>query len=429
MDSRAALFQPWRRWLGVRKPALAFGLLVLLSGCLGGGGEADDDAGGATAGDAPGWTFSNILIGPGGDAETSVLVGPDGLVLACSHGGFGQPSPSWASEDAGTTWRRLDPQPNPVVSGDCDWAVLDDGTWAIVYDTIASSTVAATRDRGTTWGLNYASAVPFGGVDRPWLASEGNTLYLAYANVMATEPAVNTLAVSTDGGRTWTEHHIAHTVTLEEADRPQTVIGHPLVRDGTIRIPLASADLSNGGPTWLSFAVSRDEGATWTEEPVAGPYPTYFHLPVASQAPDGTLFITKPEGDANGIAVDVLVSSDDGETWDAVRVAEDVTFPSVTGPWVDARPDGTATVAWLQQDGANRTVWAARISPSGIVQPARALTEPVADPSVFEFIMLDHDEAGRAFIVYPMDTGDCTQTTPAARGRNAQCVWLLREEA
>jgi hypothetical protein len=413
----------------VRKPALAFGLLVLLSGCLDGGDDGADGTDPVTDG-ATDWPFSNILVGPGGDAETSVLVGPDGLVLACSHGGFGQPSPSWASEDGGDTWRRLDPQPNPVVSGDCDWAVLEDGTWAIVYDTIASSTVATTRDRGATWSFNYASAVPFGGVDRPWITAEGNTLYMAYANVMATEPAINTLAVSHDGGRTWTEHHVAHTVSLEESDRPQTVIGHPLVADGTIRIPLASADLSNGGPTWLSFAVSRDEGNTWTEEMVAGPYETFFHLPVASQAPDGTLFITKPEGDANGIAIDVLVSHDDGETWTAVRVAENVTFPSVTGPWVDARPDGSATVAWLQESEGARTIWAARIGADGtIAHPARALIEPVEDDAVFEFIMLDHDESGRAFIVYPLDTGDCTQTTPAAQGRNAQCVWLLREDA
>ncbi|MFA5944795.1 MAG: sialidase family protein [Candidatus Thermoplasmatota archaeon] len=404
-----------------------FGLLVLLSGCLTNDGMSED---GTDAPPVPGpWSFTNILIGPGGDAETSVVVGPNGLVLACSHGGFGQPSPSWVSQDSGTTWRRLDPQPNPIVSGDCDWAVLDDGTWAIVYDTIASSTVASSRDEGATWSFNYASALPLGGVDRPWLVADGNTLYMAYANVMAMEPAVNTFAVSQDGGRTWTEHHIAHTASVEESDRPNTVIGNPVVGGDAIRIPLASADLTMGGPTWLSFAVSRDGGATWSEEPVAGPYPTSFHLPVADRAPDGTLYITKPEGDADGMAIDVLVSRDDGETWNEVHVAEGVMFPSVAGPWVDARPDGTATVAWLQDDEGLRSIWAARLDASGVVHSARALIAPVEDASLFEFMMLDHDEAGRAFIVYPMDTGDCTQTTPLAQGRNAQCVWLLREDA
>ena len=413
----------------MRKPALGLALLLLLSGCLGDGSSASDDGG--LPAPADGWAFTDILVGPGGDAETSVLVGPDGLVLACSHGGFGQPSPSWASEDGGDTWRRLDPQPNPIVSGDCDWAVLEDGTWALVYDTIASSTVAVSSDRGASWELNYASAIPFGGVDRPWLVADGNVLYMAYANVMAAEPAINTLAISRDGGRTWTEHHLAHTVTLEESDRPNTVIGHPIVHEETVLIPLASADLSSGGPTVLSFAVSRDGGVTWTEETVAGPYQSYFHLPSASRAPDGTLYITKVEGDPEAMTVIVLVSLDDGQTWSEVLVTEEATFPSVSGPWVDARPDGTATIAWLEQDNDNgtRSIWAARLGPTGLTHPPRALTEPVEDSSLFEFIMLDHDEAGRAFIVYPMDTGDCTQTTPLASGRNQQCVWLLREDA
>src|SRR5687768_11361058 len=209
----------------MRNPALAFALLAFvapLSGCFGGDGADDGGDGPTPDGAMTAWPFSSILVGPGGDAETSVLVGPDGLVLACSHGGFGQPSPSWVSEDSGDTWRRLDPQPNPIVSGDCDWAVLDDGTWAIVYDTIASATVATSTDRGQSWFLNYVATLPVAGVDRPWLASEGNTMYMAYANVMAVEPAINMFAVSRDRGRTWTEHTLAHSFTPEDSERPNT---------------------------------------------------------------------------------------------------------------------------------------------------------------------------------------------------------------
>lgn len=407
---------------------LVAAVVLVLSGCLSG-----PQSKGPSLLSTP-WTFSDVLVGPGGDAETSVTAGPGGLVLACSHGGFGKPSPSWVSQDGGATWRALDPQPNPVVSGDCDWAVADDGTWAIVYDTIASATVASTRDGGESWAFDYGSAVPFGGVDRPWIAADGTTLYLAYANVMAEEPAVNTLAISRDGGRTWTEHHVAHTVTAEESDRPQTVIGHPIVHDGTIRIPLASADLAKGGPTWLTFAVSRDDGNSWTEEPVAGPYPSSFQLPSADLAPDGTLYAVKDEGQAGHIDVTVLVSRDDGQTWSEIPVATDVSFPSVSSAWIDARPDGTATVAWMQDDGHgragtwNRTVWAARVSADGLVREARALTQPVLDGSLFEFIMVDHDAAGRAVVVYPMDTGpDCHKPAPTAQGRSQQCVRALVE--
>ena len=406
-------------------PLAALACLILASGCLDSSGGQDSDDG--DSGDQA-WSFTPFLIGPGGDAETSMKVGPDGIVLACSHGGFGQPSPSWASLDAGETWRRLDPQPNPVVSGDCDWEILDDGTWAIVYDTIASSTVAVSTDEGSSWDLNYGSAIPFGGVDRPWLARDGNTLYMAYANVMAVQPAVNTFAISRDGGRTWLEHYPMHMVSLEESDRPNTIIGNPVVGGDAIRVPLSSSDLNAGGPSYLSFAVSRDGGESWVEEPVAGPYTTSFHLPVADRAPDGTLFITKPEGQSGDLALDVLVSRDDGQTWTAVRVADHTAYPSVSGPWLDARPDGTVTVAWVQQGEGNRSVWAARIDADGVLLEPRALTETIEDDSLFEFMMLDHDADGRAFLVYPMDTGECTQTTPLAPGRNAQCVWLLRED-
>lgn len=409
------------------RSALAWVAALLVAGCFA-GGDGESDGGGP--GEEPVWGFDQVLVGPGGDAETSVLVGPDGVVLACSHGGFGQPSPSWRSLDGGDTWARMDPQPNPLVSGDCDFAVLDDGTWAIVYDTIASATVAVSDDQGATWSLNYASALPVAGVDRPWLASEGNTLYMAYANVMAVEPAINMLAVSHDRGRTWTEHHVAHTFRPEESDTPNTIIGHPLVRDGTIRIPLASADLQMDGPTTLSFAVSRDGGGTWVEEMVAGPNDASFHLPVAGQAPDGTLYFTQVLDEGEAMRIDVLVSRDDGATWTTLPVADNVTFAGgVSGPWLDVRPDGSATMAWLAGGEDGRSVWATRLDAESLLLPPRALTAPVPDESIFEFIMLDHDADGRAHIVYPLDTGDCTRTTPAAPGRNAQCVWLLRERA
>jgi hypothetical protein len=407
----------------------AVAIAMLLAGCLA-GDDDPADGGGPADPSSTAWDFEQILVGPGGDAETSVVVTPDGEVLACTHGGFGQPSPAWRSLDGGTTWARMDPQPNPLVSGDCDFAVLDDGTWAIVYDTIASATVAVSTDRGESWSFNYASALPVAGVDRPWLASQGDTMYLAYANVMAVEPAVNMLAISEDGGRTWTEHHVAHTFTPEQGDQPNTIIGKPIVRDQTIRIPLASANLNQGGPTTLSFAVSRDHGETWVEEMVAGPYDTDFHLPVAGQDGNGTLFITLVEDRDGALAIDVLVSRDDGGTWDDVHVAGNVTFAGgVSGPWIDVRPDGVATIAWLSGEDEGRSVWAARLDADGVLRPAQALTAPVADESLFEFIMLDHDAAGRAYIVYPMDTGDCSRESPAAPGRNVQCVWLLREAA
>lgn len=406
--------------------AACFGLAVL-PGCL---DAAEDDGAPAEVPGATDWAFEQVLIGPGGDAETAVTVGPDGIVLACSHGGFGQPSPSWRSLDGGDTWSRMDPQPNPLVSGDCDFTILDDGTWGLVYDTIASSTVATSRDQGTSWFLNYGSALPLGGVDRPWLASQGNTMYMVYADVMAAMPAVNTFAISHDGGRTWTEHHLAHAYDPSQPDQMNTIIGHPIVLPDAIRVPLTTANLQTGGPTTLSFAVSRNGGQTWTEEPIDGPYPSAFHLPSGGADSDGDLYVTKVEVRDDRLAIDVLVSSDDGATWAAIPIAGNVTFAGgVSGPWLDVRPDGVATLAWLSGEEEGRRVWAARLDGDRVLIPAMPLTEFVEDESIFEFMMVDHDAAGRAYLVYPLDTGDCTRTTPAAPGRNAQCVWLLRETA
>lgn len=407
----------------MRRAVLA--ALLVLAGCATSPSPGPDPS--SSPSPIPAWTFESIAVGPGGDAETSVLVGEDGTIMACAHGGFSRASPTWRSLDNGTTWQPTDPQPNPIVSGDCDFAVLDDGTWAVVYDTIASATVAVSTDRGATWTLNYAAALPLGGVDRPWLASEGNTFYLAYADVMATLPAINTLAISRDGGRMWTEQHVAHTASPDQTERLQTIIGHPMVRDGTIRIPLTSANLQTGGPTWLGFAVSRDDGQTWSEEDAAGPYDTNFHLAAADQAEDGTLFVTKVESHTGGMGIDVLVSRDDGASWATIAVAANVSFPSVAGPWLDVRPDGSVTLAWVAEEAGGRVVWAARINATDVLRPPTALTQPVADPSVFEFIMVDHDADGRAFIVYPMDTGDCTAEAPTLPDRNQQCIWLLRE--
>jgi hypothetical protein len=80
--------------------------------------------------------------------------------------------------------------------------IMEDGTWVVVFDTIASATIAVSHDEGATWSLNYASALPIG-VDRPWLASYEDALYMSYADVMAVAPGLGIFATSTDHGRTW----------------------------------------------------------------------------------------------------------------------------------------------------------------------------------------------------------------------------------
>ncbi len=88
--------------------SLTLALLSLpLAGCLESADLPTGDAGLLAAPDPLTLLFDEpVLVAPGGDIEASITARGD-FVLACTHGGFWQASPVWASRDAGTTWERL----------------------------------------------------------------------------------------------------------------------------------------------------------------------------------------------------------------------------------------------------------------------------------------------------------------------------------
>lgn len=104
-----------------------------------------------------------------------------------------------------------------------------------------------------------------------------------------------------------------------------------------------------GGPSWLYLLRSDDGGETWRRELVRGPYQTTFQFPSLTRARDGTRYTTIPVGvGGRDMELTVLVSRDDGRTWRSFSIAKHVTFPGVvTSVWADARPDGSATLAWM----------------------------------------------------------------------------------
>jgi hypothetical protein len=384
------------------------------------------------------FAFDKVLIDTGGDTESSVTVGPKGTLLACSHGGFDRASPVWASSDGGRTWRDADPAPNPIVSGDCDITIMSDGTWAVVFDTIASATVATSHDRGKTWTVVYTAAVPAGSVDRPWLVANGTTLVLAYSNAPgAAQPAVQIVAISTDGGRTWLDQKIVN--TSDPPLRPHAVLGRPVVHGKRIMLPTVMFDFVFGGPSWLYVVSSSDGGDTWSRKLVRGPYQTFFQFPSMSRAPDGTLYVAMPIGVRDNFRIAVLVSRNDGRSWKEIRVADHVAFAGpVSSVWVDARPDGTATLAWMAKTNeapldlvgavlgvppeADRRVWAARVGPEGVRVAAQPISAPARQQTGYEFLIVDHDAKGRAHIVAPLRTGPSCQR-PSAVGRGGECIY------
>lgn len=363
------------------------------------------------------------LIGPGADVESAILVRGD-TILICSHGGFYQPSPLWASTDAGETFRRIDPQPNPLVSGDCDLAITDSGRWLIVYDTIASATIAWSDDEGATWSFNYAAALPIA-VDRPWIHAVGDVVYMTYSDVMAAEPAIQMFARSEDGGATWLDHTPIN--LAQPPDRLQAVIGKMQVSDDgqIIHVPLARSNIQTGGPVYLDVATSRDAGATWTIDTAYGPYqPDGLVLPVMARAGELLHYVVPLASDGH----DVAVITNAGDGWsEPVVVATDVHLPQVTAAWIDGRPDGSATVAWIAETDAGWIPQAAMLAADGTVGPIVDLAEPTdrGQGIGHEFLMVDHDDAGRAHVAWVMNTGDdCDPEPNPVESRGIQCMYL-----
>lgn len=412
--------------------ALLVVVAFFASGCLSSGGNEDVGLTGdlGALAQLPADLFAVADIGPGGDAETSLTIGPEGTMLACTHGGFQWPSPLFSSLDGGLTWEREDPQPNPVPSGDCDVAVTDDGSWYIVYDTIASATVAASHDRGGSWSLVFTAAAPLGGVDRPWLEADGNDVVMVWANVMVAEPAIHAFARSQDGGRTWTETRLLG--TFDDTNRLNKVIGHPIQFEDSKawRIPVYEFSSDFGGESLIEFWASDDDGATWRIEPGTGTMP-FEPLPLPAVARDETGAMYMPISLGNDSKTDIhyVVSVDDGKTWSQpILVAPARSMSGVAGVWVDAFDD-YATMAWVEHAEDEKPegwrVGAARIQGSEVVW-AGNLTSGVEADRIYEFLMVRHDAEGRAHVVFLAPEDGCG-AGPATRDRSRDCVRIVSE--
>jgi hypothetical protein len=419
----------------VRSLAVA-ALLLLLAGCLQPGpGPAPAAADAAAA--AP---WPAVLAGPGGDAESSLAVSADGqTVLACSHGGFTQPSPLWASTDGGATYRRVEVAPNQPFDGDCDVAIAADGTWAIVYDTVASATFASSGDQGATWWVHPFAAEPVGGVDRPWILADGDDFLLAWADVMSALPFAAFFTRTSDGGRTWTPHALMGTFTPAEVN---CFMAHPIVApDRAVQVPIACKDgddVLGGGPVHL--LESRDGGTTWSKAPTgvrSGGSVT------ASYAGDGSLWMTVDQADGNGSSLGVVHSADGGRTFTGPTWLDSDVTPGFGWFWVDGRLDGSATAAWMDdaEPTTNGTkgwqVSTARLTfDDSAIKATLGRAGPVGQEApLYEFLMVRHDASGRAYVTIPQITGpDCYQAgqLPSQIGsgnikRNQQCVYVARE--
>lgn len=373
-------------------------------------------------------------IDAGGDAETSHVVSEDGqLILACSHGGFTQPSPLWVSEDGGSSFRRLEPTPSPPVGGDCDVAMTPDGSWYMIYDNLASISVVGTSDKGATWRFSHVTSVLIGNGDRPWIQPVGNDLYVTYSDLMSNQPILLLFSKSVDQGRTWS---VPDVVTLPPNEEETNCwVGHMVTSEEgrRIEIPLNcwfQADI--GSPSGsIYLATSTDAGATWTLPLIT----TGIGVPTASLGSDGTLWLSYVSPGSLATTMQVVARLPGATTFVGPMYAGVVRDAGFDWPWIDARGDGTATVTWMDAYAKGSAVtmqpYVARMS---LDTMSSVFDGPIGNPwtgtTTFEFFMVKHDAAGRAYIVYPLG-GDGCKVSPPGTGmgstRNDLCVHLLRE--
>ena len=191
---------------------------------------------------------------------------PDGTLFVS---GYGEPVPRlWRSNDSGATWSRVNvgsEADGAVGNSDVDLAVAADGTLYFVvmtYDRAKNegtqTAIGTSRDVGATWSWTRLSDARF--ADRPWVevAPDGT------AHVIWNDGSGVAYAVSRDRGATWEPQARIH---------PQGHSSHLAVGPkGEIAVRItpvsASGNVHHAGVDLV--AVSSDGGASWTKHSAPG---------------------------------------------------------------------------------------------------------------------------------------------------------------
>jgi hypothetical protein len=306
---------------------------------------------------------------------------PDGTLFLTGYGG---PGPRlWQSNDAGATWSPVNvgsEADGAIGNSDVDLAVAPDGTlyFAVMsYDRVKNEgiqiAVGSSPDAGAKWSWTRLSASRF--CDRPWVevAPDGT------AHVIWNEGSGVAYALSRDRGGTWQGQPRIH---------PQGHSSHLAISaTGEIAVRItpvsASGNVHHEGVDLV--AVSSDGGVSWTKHPAPGqrawtfPYPEgddpmpRWVEPLAWDAA-GTLYYlwTNPAG------LWLAGSTNRGASWTTWQLAaggELRYFPyliarragELAATWFTGRGDAiqvhVATIDILQRDFPPRIAEAAPFSP------------------------------------------------------------------
>ncbi|MGE0441955.1 MAG: sialidase family protein [Gemmatimonadales bacterium] len=287
--------------------------------------------------------------------EPMVVRHPGGALFLS---GYSDPEPRlWRSDDDGATWRRIpvgDSASGAAGNSDVDLAVGPDGTLyfiTMVFDRAAlegvSIQVAASHDTGATWQWTRLSGTRL--ADRPWIevAPDGT------AHAIWNDGAGVAHAMSTDGGRTWTEGPRVNPL----GGSSHLAVG-PNGELAVNVVPLsASGNRFDAGVAFV--ATSTDRGATWTRHPPPGerewfPMRDTTTTPPTWSLPPQPRWVEPLAFDAagalyslwvSGPAVHLARSADLGATWTTWQVAGSEATPFF--PYLVARGPGELAASWF----------------------------------------------------------------------------------
>jgi len=285
--------------------------------------------------------------------EPMIVEHPDGTLFVGGYGAAfmsgkrTDEATLWKSLDGGATWARVNvgtPEQGAAGNSDMDLAVAPDGTLYfanLVYDLKADAgqqvSLGVSKDAGATWTWTLLSKTKYD--DRPWVkvAPDGT------AHVIWNDGAGVRHAVSGDGGRTWTERERIHS----RGGSSHLALGPK--GEIAVRIIPGSASGSKYDEGVDIIAVSADGGRTWTKHEAPGyrewNNPSYFPVPrwIEPLAWDARGDLYSFWTNLKGIWL--ARSADQGATWTTWRLRE---CPEVVYfPYLIARGRGELAATWF----------------------------------------------------------------------------------
>lgn len=373
-------------------------LILLVGGCVSPEQARDGEN------DPPGDTVRVFVPGaptkvapvPNNQIEAVVSVSPDGrVVLTCFHGLFTETSPGYASTDGGVSWKRMAFPAHAGPGGDCETAILEDGSWAFLASTVAGATVLVSRDAGATWTVNNLAALPVNGLaDRPWLEAVGNELWLAYMPLNF-QPGTIAFTKSKDHGATWSVPiHIG-------TPGPDTVVvrhGHFAVGNGTVWLPMVRGEPADTAPRTVQIASTKDGGLTWQTRDihksttVVGDWPS-----LARTEANDLIFLVTGRAPSNHRSILALYQADGGAWSEPELIHDGGGGFGAEWPWIAG---GNGRNATFIVEGAfhndTKHLWMGRIDAG----TRRVEQWPLMGRTGVEFASVDHDAQGNAYAVW-----------------------------